>query len=192
MEADLAGAVTGIKALMEVPFLLAGGLFGTEVLSYPHDCCSRMHLCAGAFPVYATILSAAFSACLLYGAGADSVYPDVKWIGKRAVSIHIRAVCIPLSAAGAFCLCANIFGYVHVDGCDLCKPIGRILIEITGVTGYYTLTSIVTLVGVVLFGLSFCLWRKGFEKFHGPKQPPLLKSRKKLEWENLFLPFFIF
>ncbi len=125
MEADLAGAVTGIKALMEVPFLLAGGLFGTEVLSYPHDCCSRMHLCAGAFPVYATILSAAFSACLLYGAGADSVYPDVKWIGKRAVSIHIRAVCIPLSAAGAFCLCANIFGYVHVDGCDLCKPIGR-------------------------------------------------------------------
>ena len=38
--------------------------------------------------------------------------------------------------------------------------LGGILIEITGVTGYYTLTSIVTLVGVVLFGLSFAFGEK--------------------------------
>lgn len=160
MEADLAGAVTGIKALMEVPFLLAGGLLVRKFKLPP--------MIAAVGCIYAlehflyTQLSSPLLSPLVSCMGPALIL-CIQMLSGLANGLYLftsvqyayRLAPPELSASAQ-----TFLGMSMSMGAICASLLGGILIEITGVTGYYTLTSIVTLVGVVLFGLSFAFGEK--------------------------------
>ena len=160
MEADMAGAVTGIKALMEVPFLLAGGLLvrrfklppmiGAAGCIYALEHFLYTQLSSPILSPLVSSMGPALILCIQMLSGlANGLYLFT------SVQYAYRLAPPELSASAQ-----TFLGMSMSMGAICASLLGGILIEITGVTGYYTLTSTVMLVGAVLFGLSFVFGEK--------------------------------
>ena len=160
LEADAAGAVTGIRALMEIPFLLAGGFLIKRFKLPP------MIAAVGCIYVLEhflyTQLGTPFFASLVSSMGTSLII-CIQLLGGLANGLSLfssvqyayRLAPPELSAS------AQTFMGMSLSLGSICASLlGGVLIEISGIQGFYMITSLTMLAGTVLFCLSFAFGEK--------------------------------
>ena len=155
VDPNISGAATGIKALMEVPFLLAGGYLLTRFKLPPMIAAVG---CIYAFEHFLyTMLGTPLLAPFVQALGSWSVI-SIQLFGGLASGLYLTTsvqYAYRLAPKELTASAQSFLGMSMSLGAICASLLGGMIIQASGVRAFYTLTSSTMLVGIVLFLLSF-------------------------------------
>lgn len=161
VDPSIAGAATGIKALMEIPFLLMGGYLISRFKLPP--------MIAVVGGIYAlehflyTLLPTPLMAPLIRLLGSPVFVVCIQLLGGLASGLYLSTsveYAYRLAPKELTASAQSFMGMSMSLGAICASLLGGILIEVSGVSGFYAITCGTMVIGVLLFVLSFAFGEK--------------------------------